>query len=484
MFILKAMLREEYRMHASYSSKRMLLSLPAFAFAIALLTTFALDSLTGTMGLSELLFDINAVVFLYGISVGALGFIGRTIVERRQGSTNSILAMPSLLPLTYRSTFLRFFICDAIFYLALLLIPALLGVLASIPFTSFSVLSVLSASLALTFSFLYGMSLSFAVSVAGTRSRATFVVLIAVIMTALLGYGVMGLYGIEWLLPSMGYQLNAPPLGSDMLEALLFIAASVVLVFALISAAIIMVPDSYQGRQARHGRLFTRYYDRFASFGAFRPYLAKELVDLRRSGSVGRMVLSFIIPLTVLSFTTWYVNNGLDMPVGFNMVFYAAMVGFFSVMLYTNLTDVDVHDFHGTLPVTVPRLIRTKLFTFLLLTLGISTAFVLGIAILNDEADMLWLALPVLYVMSIYMVIATAYLTGLRPNSSLFDPSVLSKFMVISILPNLGLTIMSFSLGLADFTAAGIVAVLAMLLFAALLFYRGIDAKWSGTGFN
>ncbi len=484
MFILRAMLREEYRMHASYSSRRMLLSLPAFAFAVALLTALALDPLTGAMGLEELLFNVNAVVFLYGVSVGAMGFIGRMIVERRQGSMNSILAMPSLLPLSYRSTFLRFFVCDAIFYFALLIVPALLGVLASVPFTSFSVLSVLSASLALALSFLHGMSLSFAVSVAGTRSRAAFGALIAAIMAALLGYGVLGLYGIEWLLPSMGYQLRSPPLGADAFAASLLIVASVVLVLILVSAAIIMVPDSYQGRPARHGRLFIRYYDRLASFGAFRPYLAKELVDLRRSGAVGRMALSFVIPLTVLSFTTWYVNNGLDVPVGFNTVFYAAMVGFFSVMLYTNLTDVDVHDFYGTLPVAVPRLIRTKLFMFLLLTMGISTAFVLGIALLNDETSMLWLALPVLYVMSIYMVIATAYLTGLRPSSSLFDPSVLSKFMVVSILPNLALTIISFSFGHAGFAAAGIVAVLVMLLFAAMLFYRGIDAKWSGTGFN
>lgn len=96
---------------------------------------------------------------------------------------------------------------------------------------------------------------------------------------------------------------------------------------------------------------------------------------------------------------------------------------------------------------------------------------------------MLWLALPVLYVMSVYMVVATAYLTGLHPNSSLFDPAVLSRFMVISILPNLGLTMISFSVGLADLAPVGIVAVLAMLLAAALLFYRGIDAKWSGREF-
>ena len=380
MHILKAMLREEYRMHSSYSSRRMLLSLPAFAFAIALMTALALGDVMGAMSLEELLFNVNAVVFLYGVSVDALGFIGRALVERRHGRTNSILAMPSLLPISYRSTFLRFFASDAIFYLALLIVPALLGVLASFPFTHFSIISVLSSSLSLALSFLYGMSLSFAASVAGTRSRGAFALIAAAVIALLLGYGAFHLYDIEWVLPTMGYQLNAPPLGADASAASLYLAATVVVIILLYAVAIVMVPDSFRSRETHHGRLYPRYFARFASFGSFQPYLAKELVDLRRSGTVGRMVLSFVIPLTVLSFTTWYVNNGLDVPVGFNIVFYAAMVGFFSVALYTSLTDVDTHDFYGTLPVAVPIVIRSKLIVFLMLTLGISTAFVLGIA--------------------------------------------------------------------------------------------------------
>ncbi len=484
MFILRAMLREEYRMHSSRTSSRMMFALPAFAFTIALVTSLALGNIMGAMSLEELLFNVNAGVFLYGVSVGALGFIGRTLVERRQGQLNSIIAMPSLLPMSYRSTFLCFFASDAIFYFALLIVPALLGILASLPFTHFSIVSVLSASLSLALSFLYGMSLSFAVSVAGTRSRGAFAIIAAAIIALLLGHGALHFYGIEWLLPTMGYQFSAPPLGADAPLAALFLAATIMATLLLYAVAIIMVPESFQGREARHGRLYPRYFARFASFGSFQPYLAKEMVDLRRSGAVGRMVLSFVIPLTMLSFTSWYVNNGLEVPVGFNIVFYAAMVGFFSVVLYTSLTEVDAHDFYGTLPVAVPRVIRTKLIMFLMLTMGISTAFVLGIAALNGEAGMLWLALPVLYVVSVYMVVATAYLTGLRPNSSLFDPAVLSKFIVISILPSLGLTLMSFSVGRTELAAVAIAGVLVLLLAAAMLLYRRIDAKWSGRGFN
>jgi hypothetical protein len=178
------------------------------------------------------------------------------------------------------------------------------------------------------------------------------------------------------------------------------------------------------------------------------------------------------------------VNYGLAIPVGFNTVFYAAMVGFFGVLLYSWLTNVDLMDYFETLPVAVPKVIRTKLLTFLFLTLGISTAFVLAIAWINDEMQLLWLALPVLYITSTYMVVATAYLTGLSPNSFLFSPEILVKFAVVSILPDLCLTILSFSTGSTDTTATlGIVLVLGVLAVCALLFYRGIEEKWSGTSF-
>src|SRR3989449_2608923 len=40
----------------------------------------------------------------------------------------------------------------------------------------------------------------------------------------------------------------------------------------------------------------------------------------------------------------------------------------------------------------------------------------------------------------------TAYLTGLRTNSVLFDPGVLARCSVMSMLPDFGLTILSFTI--------------------------------------
>jgi len=154
-------------------------------------------------------------------------------------------------------------------------------------------------------------------------------------------------------------------------------------------------------------------------------------------------------------------------------------------MLYSWLTNMDVVDYYETLPVSVPKVIRAKLMMYLFLTTGISTAFVLMIAFLNDETRLLWLALPVLYVTSVYMVVSISHLTGLHPNSFLFNPDVLLKFSLVSLLPDICLTILSFSVDRDPVVStAAIIIVLGFLLAVTFLLLRRLDRKWSNTGFN
>ena len=128
----------------------------------------------------------------------------------------------------------------------------------------------------------------------------------------------------------------------------------------------------------------------------FRNYdslLAKEMVDVVRSGMVSKMLFAYVAPLLFLSLSTWYINTGLDIPVGFNAVFYAGMVGFFGVLMYNWLTNTDLNDYYETLPVDVPMIIRVKLMAYFLLTSLVSTAFVIGIAMAQGETELLWVAL-------------------------------------------------------------------------------------------
>lgn len=487
MHLLRMMLREEYRLHVSYSSARMFLAMPIFVLLISLITSLTLRNLQATIDLEDLMLGLNAGVCLYGLSVGALGFMGRTTVERRQGKYNYIVAMPGLLPMSYRSTFLGMYVRDIIFYMALILGPAVLGLAVAAPLAGYSWVAVGSVAVTLVLSFLLGISLSFAVSVIGSRSRPALFLMVGAIVAVLVGFGVFRLYGMETFLPSIGFQTALPPFGQDHGSAWYHLILSVLSFLGLSAVAFICVAETYDGdvkRKASRQEILPSYLRRFAFARSYRPLLAKEAVDLLRSGTIGKISFTFIAPLIFLSFSTWYVNNGLNVPVGFNLVFYASMVGFFGVMLYSWLTNMDTVDYFETLPVSPQKLIRSKLVMFLLLTTGISTSFVLALAFLNGETRLLWLALPVLYVTSAYMVVSMSYLTGLHPNSYLFNPQVLFRFALISMLPQIGLTILSFSVDSSPVVAAtAIIAVLGVLLAVTLVLNRRLDRKWSSTGF-
>ncbi|MDD1755805.1 MAG: hypothetical protein LUQ39_03105 [Methanomassiliicoccales archaeon] len=482
--VLRLMLTEEYRLHVSYSSPRVFFSMPAYVFAIAFFFAATLPMLQGSIPLQDILLFTNAGVFVYGLSVGAFGFLGKTYLERRYGRTNFLVAMPFLLPFTFRRAYASMYLRDVIFYIVLILVPGLGGVLVASGLAHYHISSVLVAFATVTLSFLLGISFSFLASVIYLRSKAVFIAMVAGFLAMAMAYGVFDLIPLEYLLPSWGVQINLRPLGDDLGQAAFYFAVSVAVSLIMAILAVVSVAEAPLGKVSRIKESFPGYHDATRFARSLQSLLAKEFSDMARSGGASKMLLAYVVPLLLLSFTTWYVNNGRAIPVGFNTVFYAAMVGSFGIMLYSWIANVDAVDYLETLPVSVPQVIRAKLLAFFLLTLLISTGFVVGIAFANDETQLLWLALPVLYITTAFMVIATAYLTGLSPNSVLFNPSVMTRFMALSLLPDLSITILSFSLNSDPIlAAAGIALVCFALLTSTFFLYRGLEGKFSHAGF-
>ena len=482
--VLRLMLREEYRLHVAYSSPRVFFSMPAYVFAISFFFAATLPMMGSSLPIGDVLLFTNAGIFVYGLSVGAFGFLGKTYLERRYGRTNFLVAMPFLLPFTFRNAYASMYLRDVIFYIVLILVPGLGGVLLSTLAAPYHVSSVLVAFVAVTLSFLLGISFSFLVSVLYLRSRTAFLGAVGAFLAAMVAYGALKVLPLQFLMPSWGFHSNLRPLGDDTIHALLFLILSLVASSAMATVAVLSVTEAPLGRALKVKESFPRYHRLMGFARSLQSLLAKEFSDMARSGGASKMLISFIVPLLLLSFTTWYVNNGLAIPVGFNTVFYAAMVGSFGILLYSWITNMDAVEYLETLPVTVPQVIRAKLAAYFLVTVLISTGFVVGIALLNDETRLLWVALPVLYSTSAFMVVATAYLTGLSPNSMLFNPSVMTRFMAVSLLPDLGITILSFSLDKDPVLAlVGLSLVIFALLASTFFFYRGLESKFNGAGF-
>ncbi len=484
-WLLRLMMKEEFRVHASYSSRSMFLAFPIIICLFSLVIAVSSQRLLMYTPLGDAILLLHLSVFLYGLSVGAFGFLGRQYLERKNGTRNYIVTMPALLPMRLRQTFLGMYVRDALFYVALLLAPATLGLALSVPLTGFHLTSIAILFGASLLDFLVGMSLSFFVSTLYMRSRVGFGASVAGVSAVFAAAGAFRWIPVSWILPGLAAHDVLPPFADHVGEALLYVGAGLLVVAALVGGAVALVPDRYEPQAVIAREELTRYVTLFARFPRYGTLLAKEFVDLKRSGTFAKMFFSFVAPLLFLSFTAWFVRYGLQVPVGFNTVFYAGMVGFFGVMLYNWLNNVDAMDYLATIPVSVPQVIRAKLLAFLLMTMWITVGFVVAIGILNRDTRLLWLAIPVAVVTSLYMVTMTAYLTGLRTNSFFFDPAVLGRFAVLSMFPDLGLTILSFTVDLDPwFAVLGIAAVLAVLGGATYFFLRRIEAKWRGHEFG
>ncbi|MCK5547459.1 MAG: hypothetical protein KAI64_00485, partial [Thermoplasmata archaeon] len=312
-----------------------------------------------------------------------------------------------------------------------------------------------------------------------------FALSVGVVSMIFVLHGVFNIFPLEAIMPSLALQYHVPPLGLLSSYSAFYVFGSLFLIFLFAGSATILVPDRFESRKSKPERLLLpKVFSYFKSFGKHGLLLSKEIVDLKRSGTVSKMFFSFVTPLLFLTFTTWFVNYGLALPVDFNIVFYGGMVGLFGVILYSWLTNVDIIESFNTIPLTVPQVIRAKLIAFLMLTVWISTIFVVTISFLNEQTSLLWLAIPVMLIVSVYVVVMIAYLTGLRTNTFLFDAVVLMKFNVMALLPIICLSILSFTINSHPFIAVfGILFVVFALGITTFILYRGIEEKWRGSDF-
>ena len=85
-----------------------------------------------------------------------------------------------------------------------------------------------------------------------------------------------------------------------------------------------MIIDDFDVSVVEKGDLFKPIYDKlsFLGRGEIRLIVAKEFVDLFRSGSIKKMVVSYSIPLAVLLGMAWLIDFA-EAPIPINLLSYA-----------------------------------------------------------------------------------------------------------------------------------------------------------------
>ena len=461
----RMMFREEWRQNVDFAQKRHIMMFPVMLALVTMIITVGLRFLTGDAGIesyydtqmaadaqaekaftwAELKIGLHLSLFMFSLGMGSFAFIGRNMVSQRGSGKSYLLAGPALLPLELPPVYLAYYCKEVAFYLCLILTPVVGGMALGILFGMMTGLSIplLWSSLPIVLgcilvTMMQGLALSFFASAVWSRSSvgALLVPLGAV------GAGVIvaiDIIPLESAIIGLQVQLNHNLL-------LLPLAAISSLLIATVGAY--LVPDDFEIRVTTRTELFVPVHRQlfFLGNGQIRTLVAKEMVDVWRSGTMFKMLGSYCVPLLFLLALAWMADFA-RFPIPFNLLSYAPFLGFFGFNFYSWLNAVDSPDFLNGLPVRVPQLLRAKILVYFLMTTWISVLFLILMAYLLDQWAGLLPALLVMIANSVYIVALSGLLMGLRPNKAIFDTQIMAIFWVATVIPLVSLFLLSFTQG-------------------------------------
>jgi len=464
-------LKEEIRLRRSFSSAFTLLLFPQLIFLGALSGYLFSPLIDDSLTYDQIHTAVMLGLFLFGISMGGIAFLGKEFIERSLGPVTMLAASSEYQPVNSKRMYLSYFLHDLLFYTFLVLVPltsalAVGQIARTLPLERFLLIS--SAHWC---SFLIGISFSLMISSALTNRDRRMLMIIP------LGF-----------VPPMVVQLASGELTAFLVPLagilqgnwdFLLISLSISLLYIVLGVLF------FDGGPVKSSLSPSGSYSHvYASLGwlsdpVLRGLLSREFINLVRGKAYLRMLFSLGMPMLVILALAGLIGGIEGSPIQFNMVFFSVMLSFFTVSIYANLVNMDYLDFDQTMPVSTTEYIGIKVVAHSLLALPISVSMLLVIAIAVGDLTGLLLGIPVVIVAVPYMGYVTAYLTGLWTNSLLFDSSVFVRYLIFTVLPLMSATMLSYLMDhflLASIIGLGVV-VLAELI-TVLYLRRGIEKKW------
>jgi hypothetical protein len=401
-------LKEEWRMMTSYfSSEKLFFAFPFVILCVGFLMGILIPFFEEAFHMKELVIAFHMLLLVYGLFVGGFGFFADEVAERWFRDVNLLIHMHHILPVSFRRIFVWFYLKDMVYYLVLTLLPLFLGAFLSftIPVTTF--VRVMTTSL---LSFFIGVSVSFLVSSFYVRSRISFVVFL--ILGAL-------------FVMKFSY-LDFPPL-SYLFErdiTMLFASFAIFIVFSVVSLFVTTPVTRVTGKPVTKTRLFS----------SLDPLLAKEIIDVKRSGTFRIIATSYLFPLLFLYGIFYFSGRLFHFNIDIPLLFYAVFMGYLSTLVYSWLNNIDPPSCMALLPVTTSQIIKKKIRLFTIFSLSVGVCYLLVLSSFLQDTGTLLLSVFVMGSTTFYVAAVTAWLCGLYPNTRLFDGIVLAKY-IGAILP-------------------------------------------------
>ena len=470
------MLKEEWRLHKSLVGGFGSGLFPLMIFGLTAIGAFITPYIMGNIDLATILLMLHVASVIYGVFVGGFGRIGEHVMTRRLGQVNMLLQLPQLYPVSFKQVMAVFYLKDSLYYLVYSYIPLVLGVGLAAPSAGVSYHGVAVLGVTMFIAFMMGMGLSFAVSALSLKSsKGTILLSLSLISLVVLAYP-LNIIPLGYVLAPMGYWLTR-----DTGYLWLGVIQSTVLA----GAGVLLMKEHFDIRQQRYHESFLETVQLIDFMGELRFMIAKEWLELRRSGSLFPAVAGFSGHLLAIYFVSWLFHAGFGIPINFNVVFFSGFVGFMGVMTYSFLTNLEHNEYLNVQPVSVDMVVKAKLAIYLILTSGVTVGYVLLIGFLKGQLAMVPMGLIVSASTSLFVVAVTAYLTGLWTNTMFFGAKTILKFTAIVVPPLTVIEIASMMMQFRPVQATQVIYGSSLvLLVAAVLIFSRLEHRWRGVNFN
>jgi hypothetical protein len=202
----------------------------------------------------------------------------------------------------------------------------------------------------------------------------------------------------------------------------------VILLLIIIPSAvsILFVKIEYHEKKKYHKNLLGKFTKRFR-FSRYSYYIAKDFIDLKRSeGGLGKIIFSFLLPI---GFTYFFLSIFLELiPVIKVIMIFSIFLGIVSNSIYNMLTVFDTFNSYMYLPVKVSTILKSKITSFIIISIVSLVVLIIAAVTMNQ---MFYFIPALLMLLSIIMIslAVTVFLTGLNPNTLLYNSKIFVPYM-------------------------------------------------------
>ncbi|QSG06877.1 putative membrane protein, predicted permease [Halapricum desulfuricans] len=406
--LLRAMIEEEWRLHADLFGGRRFGAFPVAVAAIAA-GAFWLLSAVGTNPVT-IAAGLHALVGFFGLQVGTIGLVGRDAMRDVLGDVTLLVFSSRTLPVSRRRLLATFVLKDLLYYSALFLAPIALAYAPLALTAGDGALSVPSLWVTLAGTFGLGVGLSLALVGLASRHGGLALAAVALASAAVLASGLDPIA----LTP---YGFYAEPTVAAAVAG--FAPGAVV---AVLGIALFEPGEETSGRQ-RIGPLSA--YARAIPDGTG---LARRTVlsVARSSGSVWKVLFSMgVLVVVVVALLSELAHvTVLDPHFGLAL---GTVLGLGGFTTYAWLTQFEDPSEILRYPIAIERVFASKRRAYLALVLPAGLAYIAVAALWLPPVELV-VAAAVFPGVAVYVFGLTAFVAGLSPTALLFDTPLFAAF--------------------------------------------------------